>query len=419
MITDHSLDHTCTDCATEVCCGCGISYAPYEEDPGRYCRECAIACEDCDILERPCDMIEVHYYTSSARPVEKWLCADCTHETATRCDICRDYWLDEHMSRTARRESICPNCAEHYFVCDACGELYHEDNIQYDADSERNYCTNCYDNVMAETDSAGMYDYGCGPGFGKYRIDGEEHYREDRKTLAYYGIELETGKGKYEGAEAISEKFSPFLFCQKDSSITGLELTSQPASERYWRESGFQKLFRACAILRENGHEGHGYGGIHIHMSLSAISSPELFRLLDLFYGDRGESKERLNFWLAVSQRKQEALQQWAAIRQVSGELIQKMAEEKRSHLARYVAVNVTENTVEFRLFNSSLKENRIRARFEIVWALLAFVQTQTANNAPLADNNVAEFTRFVKGMADTYANAAELIADTTTREEE
>lgn len=163
------------------------------------------------------------------------------------------------------------------------------------------------------------------------------------------------------------------------------------------------KLTQLCSIFSEYDCAGHveGKEGIGIHVSVSrrewGIDNSTLAHILILF----AESKE---FFEAIAQRKET---HWA--RYFSGKPTDAARKIKRGPVEKYEAVAIrTWDRLEFRLFRSSCRKERILKNVETVVACVDFCKAKIN----FRDVNLSNFRAFLKENAKNYQNLVNFIQE-------
>ena len=95
----------------------------------------------CEFCGKPLDEENTHYMN------ETNMCEDCLEEKTVLCQHCGTrIWRDDAIRED--NYTLCNHCYEYNFIhCSDCGRLICEDDACYDEDSERDYCSSCYDRL--------------------------------------------------------------------------------------------------------------------------------------------------------------------------------------------------------------------------------------------------------------------------------
>jgi hypothetical protein len=404
-----------------------------QNDEERLCEDCACSCEECgDVYSSDDDELRTAYdgdeYGRNRNAQRR--CDNC----CWKCADCGDYHYGEDSRTNASDERICTRCSENYYTCESCNATIHQDNTHsiplVDEDGEEtgdyedgSYCESCYRESMSERrrereqresgddeetetprrssrsapvpapaprvhELVKAYDYKPRPRFA--HAAGEENAIS---PLDYYGIELETqladSKAEREHDNAIRSSgidADHQFYVKRDGSLLdggdgGFEIVSHPATLRYWLEH--ELAF--CGKLPALGYESeHADCGLHIHVSRSALSRPQIAKLM-LFI------KANPEFMRRVSRRIGSEDHYYKLDLRSTRELIGKAA-CNNSHAERYTAVNLeNENTVEFRLFQGTLDTTQIKLNLCFVACLCAFLRS-----APLSRLTAGDYRSFL-----------------------
>jgi len=362
----------------KVCteCGCLIEDDDYEIISGNYvCRECVEAeyvfCYECENYVRA----ENAEYVNISHRDNDYVCYDCLENNSNyfHCDDCDELYssyrsyneIETHNGRT-----ICSECYdENYYTCYECGEVYsYDEGYEYDDEDER-YCPDCYE----KTKTIKPYDYKPQPVI--KTMSGMVEY-EDYTDELLFGVELEIDRGsnRFETAKEIYNA-SEDVYIKRDGSLgsAGMEIVTHPCSlEYHLNKLGWEKI---CKIAKENGYESHDARtcGLHIHVGRYQLGKTwderdnvanKIIMLVDRHW----------KFMAQFSRRKESQLTRWAAppgLEIADRKTTKAKALEKASKTkdkGRYNAINDTnEYTIEFRLFNGTLKVETIYATLQLV----------------------------------------------------
>lgn len=307
-----------------------------------------------------CRNCGAEYPASEAVTVEEELvCPTCAARTVV-CACCGErIWLRNNVGN--EHTILCEDCYDdRYARCVDCGRLLLQDEVNYlNEGDDYGYCAACYDRQKARA----IHDYNYKP---------TPHFFGDGPR--YFGVELEIDEGGEcaDCAEAIlsvGNAKAYHLYCKHDGSLEdGIEIVSHPMSLHYhthrvpWR----QVLARAVSL----GYTSHRAGtcGLHIHVSRRALGETcdaqekVIARILYFFEKNWAEM-------LKFSRRTSRQLDQWACrygYKDTPSEMIEHI---KKGHSnGRYAAINLTnDDTVEFRMFNGTLKYNTFIATLQLI----------------------------------------------------
>ena len=264
----------------------------------------------------------------------------------------------KYHKKTLRRRDIfkCDNCGRYYFINDYLHQI-----------GNSKLCQDC---ACDSEEKFHSYSYKPSCLF--------HHIKDENKTNLYLGMELEFGCND---TNDIVNLISNYLgekenvaYMKKDASVQGIELVFQPYTFKAFKEMTNKQLYPLLKKLISKGCKGHNEGGIHIHTSLDAWSPDQLVNLYTFFYS---HTKNHA-FIKRVAQRKKK-LDRWASLTNVDVSYRKDNIKEKYYNNiseSRYTALNMTRHTLEFRIFNSSLRYDRILKNAEFVCSLYEFTKT-------------------------------------------
>lgn len=367
----------CEDCGAYVNSSDLMTAYDDRENSRRVCEKCLeenyFECEDCE-----------KWHTKNNISVfdvgDKKVCSFCADENYFGCDECGEYRAREDLISGPDGRWYCQECYEDTFIaCNRCGNTIRACS-SYSSEDYDNLCEDCYDEF--ERESAYIYAHGtkleCR--FHDDRVQsGIQSDREKIPGVMYYGMELELeccehmGK-KEESAEEVYDPSREDWYLEEDGSLDyGFEVIFHARTFESWQE--FWDSVEKCVLspARKMSCEGENNTcGIHIHSSIDAWESDQLFRLFSLIY-----SSENYENILIISQRNKGQLDHWASL---SIDNIGQFKEEIRKKYSpfddRYAALNITRNTLEFRIFRSSLDLCIVQKNLEFVYALYEYTKS-------------------------------------------
>lgn len=320
------INYTCTSCeVTEV------------DSEGDYCSDCGAMCEACEVTV-PYDDLD-----SALIPGSRYY---ITNE-AQVCSDCRDHMIDcEHCGRPMHSDVTHYDCTDCGTVCGYCHE-----NMHYCDHCEESYCD---DYGHGSCGSRGfLHDYSYTPYLVFHNHNGLESKRPVEGT-PYLGLELEVS-GDEDLCEGIEDEHPELLYCKEDGSVDGFEMVTHPMTYEWAIDYFPWALLRT---LYANGGRG-GSNGIHVHISRNAFTDEaHILRWLLLIYRNKQS--------LVKFARRESS--QWADFNEPTSVLHEK-AKGGYGH-KRYAAVNAqNDNTLEVRIFRSSLNPEKVQAALGFVAA--------------------------------------------------
>ncbi len=358
----------------------------------------------CEFCGKPLDEENTHYMN------ETTMCEDCLEEKTVLCQHCGErIWRDDAIRED--NYTLCNHCYEYDFIhCSDCGRLICEDDACYDEDSERDYCSSCYDRL--NDSSIESYNYKPSPIF----------YGEGD---LFIGVELEIDDGGECSDNAdtlmyIANRDDEHLYCKHDGSLEdGFELVSHPMTLAYHTENmNWQEVFRKAIKMEYRSHDTDTCG-LHCHVNRSA-------------FGESEEAQEAViarivffveNHWnelLKFSRRTVDNINRWASRYGISENTANTYKNAKDKSYGRYVAVNLCNYaTVEFRLFRGTLNYNTFLATLQLVDELCHVCKDRS--DTEIEGLSWSEFVGNIKGKDELikYLKSKRLYINEITEESE
>lgn len=215
------------------------------------------------------------------------------------------------------------------------------------------------------------------------------------KDSYHLGVELEIEAPREDVMNKGLELSSSPRYCyaKKDGSLSsyGWELVTHPISKDYWLgkrkyKNCVDSFFELVDGLRKLGYTSHSNGncGIHVHVSLEAFNGYNGREILrpSLVYTPPPLAKKMHIYWfmrlinsrlyMQLSQRTVDRMACWSRIINVTAKNFHNLENE----FGRYTATNLTDSTVEVRVFRGNMREDRIRKCVESVIAAVEFSRT-------------------------------------------
>ena len=322
-----------------------------EIDDQSYCYDCVTDCSYCDsaVLE-----VETVYTQEYAREPELY-CSDCVRRETFVCDDCDNHYTDNlsQYEIADTNEVICSGCYEYfdYFHCPDCEEYYSDRSANYTEDYI--YCDNCIgDHVKSECIKAYNYD----------PLD-DLDFLGDPKDGLYFGLELEVyvNRDLNDTAQTVSDLLENYAILKEDGSISrpGFEIVTAPCSLAIHKEK-ISEFFSNSNDINSNSSDL----GLHIHVSRSPISQLTIGKIL--VFVNNPDNLDKIEDLAGRSSNHYAKLSP------------KKITDVKKQN-SRYEAVNLLNNdTIEFRLFKSTIDPKLILARLEFVHGLVTWVKDQS-----------------------------------------
>lgn len=288
-------------------------------------------------------------------------CEDCIYT----CNDCGEHLLENFGEGEI---VLCENCrSDNYFVCDHCGNLYHNDNYQ-----ENGYCVDCYEPTDEEeyySEYVNESDYKPKPiffGTEGLKLGVELEIDSNNRNTSYQDF---TEKLSFIGRERI--------YLKKDGSLSevGVEIVSHPMDIHEHKGYNWQEILN---LSKEYGYKSHDTNncGLHIHINKNYLTCSEQIRL-GIFIALNKEFIEK------IARRKEE---RYAKFKEISGSL----KDANKNNSGRYEAVNWNnQKTIEFRFFKGTLKYSTFIASIEFIHSVIGFVKE--TNVTTIVKSNVWE----------------------------
>lgn len=345
------------------------------------------------------------------------ICKKCVEEKYTRCAICGTYSPNEEIeeidgvavckycAEDENRVFTCENCGKRHIRaastygyapdvgiicetcmgsgeftrCDDCGRWFRVENIARSRRDGRMRCADCERELKAKC----IKEYGYKPDPIFKMHNHPDFFNDSDIKELLMGVELEIDKG--ENREDCAEELldtSPDIYCKRDGSLcNGIEIVTHPCTlEYHLKDLGWDKLAEVALKYGFSSQDARTCG-LHVHvgrrqMGKNAEERKETAAKIVLLVDRHWDSLVKF------SRRKYEQLDHWAARPNIDyadvedGEVTLIDAALNTKHAGRYQAVNLeNRNTVEFRLFNGTLKVETIFATLQLVSRIVKFAK--------------------------------------------
>ena len=380
-----------------------------------------------------------HYCGSEYRRNGTILCNECRElydqNMLLRCDGCHNFMRRGDEGFHEGFTVYCKNCVDHHMrTCAICGErqvywmgIVDRDGNFYCHKHELQLCTECntvhdYRSMVHLSDSVICQDCAATEKYKYYvkvykedllkRFDWrpdtykKEHNHEVNKV--FLGFELEAGFLTSEARQMkalvlVNEALQGHGYTKHDGSIPhyGFEVVSQPMTLAVHRCTQWDKVLntmRSVGMHTEDGeyHDTRGDGstltpcGLHVHVSRDALTYRQwiiLDRMIQ-HYSD---------MWEVLSRREASNYCRFKGVPSSRRRSIKRFYGISDN---RYEAINFCNcNTVEFRMFNSTLDYDTLMATLEVVHAAVNWAAN--VSTATLIKSNMwSDFIRTVNKPA-------------------
>ena len=356
----------------------------YESNDYFTCEKCGKVVDDCHIVH--------------IKDTEEWVCDECAYENYYQCMECGEWYSGGKIISDSNNQHLCENCYCNYFYrCADCGEFVHQDNVYWDEATDDAYCEYCYSTnigsqVINRYHSNDDWTVRCT----------ENEYTDYISNKLTLGLEIEVaGNASY--AEGFMERVdNDLIYLERDGSVDGFEIITQPMTRQYATGLFEDKISKGFEFLKEHNFKGRNAGGIHIHVGLPYDNELDfmscLLKLKKLLYNLSPDMQDLL---LLISQRSSDELKRWSDNTYYRKLTLQNCT----SQSSRYELLNIDSRTktLEFRMFNSSLRTERIMKNIEVVLSLLDYVETYYT--VEMYDKNLFTWLDYVKRNGEKYPN--------------
>ena len=399
----------CNDCKPDdyvICDDCGELV---QEDESYTTHDGRVICDNCYrnnsyyTCER-CGKVFEDYRIVHIEDTEEYVCDDCAERYYYQCMDCGSWYSGNRIISDSNNQHLCEDCySNSYYTCAACEEFVHQDNCYWDDRTDEPYCVYCYD---AKEQNQVINRYHSNNNWTVHYAENErDDYMSDKLTL---GLEIEVA-GDTDCAEGFMQRVdNDLIYLEKDGSVEGFEIITQPMTREYATEAFPDKISEGFKYLRENNFRGHNAGGIHIHVANYGDTRLTVYRLKRLLYNI--DSKQQ-SLFLNLTQRKKDDLIQWADNQVPFNMSIEYACLQDN----RYEALNLDDRTgtLEFRIFNSNLRVERISKNIEMVYALLDYINSSSWSSS----SDLYDWMRFVYNNNVLYPNLYLFIEEKQLRE--
>lgn len=281
-------------------------------------------------------------------------------------------------------------------TCASCGGVFYENNLYYRERRDETYCEDCdpgdEDESEDESEDGPIYTYST-------RVESVLHRPRLDPKVRYFGLELEQEISGHVGTAAEYamdniEGLADISIWKSDGSInSGAELVTLPKPMDYWRGSNpVQDLCDNAEWRRTARSHNTTTCGLHIHVSRSTVPEPVVAKVVYLMNEPsmadligRIARRPTNSGYCAASKKRwhSDPNVQWRNhfrdgetnpipfVRPASRILKTQMVQS-----GRYTPVNLTDDTLEFRVFRGTLRYETILASVEFCDAAISFCAT-------------------------------------------
>lgn len=342
-----------------------------ELDNQIYCYDCVDHCNCCDNAVDDLTTVYTREYSRESREY----CVSCIERETFKCDDCEDYHSD-NLSQYYIQDTntvICSGCYENndYFYCSDCDECYSDRSANYTDDGI--VCDSCYVNHVK---SDRIKDYNYDP------LDDLDFLGNPKDNL-YLGLELEVyvSDDLNNTANTVSDLLEGYAILKEDGSIStpGFEIVTAPSSLAIHREKITEFFSNNPDIDTDDSIDI----GLHIHISRKPLTQLTIGKML--VFINNPDNQDKI---VAIAGR---SSNKWATISP-------KKITDIKKQTSRYEAINLQNNdTIEVRIFASTVDPKLILARLEFVHCLTVWIKDQSM--LQLTWNNFTDYVREHKAL--------------------
>jgi hypothetical protein len=366
---------------------------------------------------------------------EEYVCTDCSADNFVWSEFADEHIPADEAVYLSDCEEYVHELSDDYFACEDCGNHYsHRHTGSYSVDNdymtvcegcinsgEYSYCEdieqyaqneNCYyddysdccyfyeDNMRRQC--GGLHCYSANV----LEVLNYQCFVSGQSTQTFgshlvMGVELETDDRHTDDiVQVLSDRtdLQDYAICKSDATCSGPEIVTLPADLDSHKQVYSWDSW--CEVLRPMAKGFHGSdNGMHIHVNRGALPATVLGKVLVFM-----NSPDNVEFLQVVAQRQ---INGWCRTNSSKYDSVAKAAAEPAD--GKYSVVNVTQNTAEFRMFNSTLLAPRIYKNLEFCDAIVRYCEQQSNDHRAdyLIPNN---FIRYVHRNAPRYPYLSEFL---------
>ena len=295
------------------------------------------------------------------------------------CDL--DTYIDEIINNASALLET--------YVCVDCGRILSNERTYIS--NNNTYCKCCYDDnkyniIKAYHESKGTL---------KFKNLEEQH------PIYYRGVEVELETDINDNVYAVlNNSDSSFFRFEEDGSLnSGFEIITAPMSRLYWNELGFYKLEKLINDLKEVSDpaawDTNGRCGLHVHFNRIEISN-EAQKVLKQFMINNHK------FIAKMSGRDDNGFEYCRNPIEEDYEL--DMNKEIYNY-SRYLTLNFTPNTLEFRFWRGTLKTENINSSVQLTEELIKFAELVVCNEYKPTESDFIKYIRENRPELNSFKN--------------
>ena len=286
------------------------------------------------------------------------------HETVSTIRVLIEELQDYHHSCDLDRILTDMLCNAEYlrdetYVCDDCGRILSDERAYVSEYDGSIYCNCCYERNKTNSPISKYHE---NKGCFEFKNLGETY------PVYYRGLEVELETDLNDEVYDVLRRADSSLFrFEEDGSLqSGFEIITCPMSRLYWNKLGFFKLEKLIDNLKKVSNPrawNTGRCGLHIHFNRVEVSNVAQ-KFLKKFM------VENHDFITKISGR--DVLEY---CRNPVYEDYEIDCNDNIYNYSRYLTLNFTEETLEFRFWRGTLKTENIKACVQLTEDLIGFAE--------------------------------------------
>lgn len=386
----------------------------------------------------------------------KYVCPECVSEYYEKCPVCHEFHIREGMpvvNLNTFPVFVCNKCLNSQLLCKCskCGRYEHKNkagtwvkvnkygHLEEDpngvelltvcgecaAEYGGATCSQCGKKIVCGMDRhddipddicrkcciqyKSVHHYKYKPPFDVFLAKNEAI--KDKDTLLF-GVELEFENVARKSARSTASKAirntwrSGLVYCVHDGSLAskdaGLEAVTMPFSLRHFTTNQ-NTWYTFFDVVKSTGFEGDGQpkAGCHIHISKEPFHTLHLYKFTRFIFNEN--NRDFINF---ISNRCDTMNNEYWSFKPERFGSEKRLAKDRKNlnanklHTNRRTAVNLTDDTVELRIFQSTTDLSTLNSYIEFCVSLFNFTR-----DTSLKKCNYANYCKYVLSHASTYSH--------------
>jgi hypothetical protein len=286
----------------------------------------------------------------------------------------------ENTRETINGDNVCESCIDSNYVrCENCGQYIRSEN-EFESDDGDSLCRTCYREANPVSRFFHAY-HGFSDevrGFFSYTDDGNIT-NERNYDISYIGLEWEMDKGRRNDFihsvinESYFERNEDLFHFEKDGSLSaahGLELITSPMSYGFLQKFDIEGIAQKAIKCGFRGHNNTN-AGLHIHLGIEAFGNTQAEKQMILSSVVYILEKFRNEEIFRISRRDASSFDRYACTYYLNDmdNVSYREIHRKTDH---FKILNITGDTVELRMFKSTMLASSIRAAVDFYLGIIA-----------------------------------------------